>query len=85
MIKKLCEAMGAEITKTELLNAFIALTKDVEAEVRTAAAYKITDVCSLIPKDKIISTVIPAIKALVTDKSEHVRCKRKINFLITNV
>jgi serine/threonine-protein phosphatase 2A regulatory subunit A len=39
---RLAEALGAEITKMELVPAFIRLLKDTEAEVRTAAAFKVT-------------------------------------------
>lgn len=71
--KSLCEVLGPEITKTELLAAFVNLTKDGEAEVRTAASFKIADVCSLLSKDQINNDVLPCVQKLVTDKSEHVR------------
>lgn len=69
----MCDALGVEIARTELLPAYVALTKDAEAEVRTAVAQKVTDICAIIPKEKIISDILPSIAALVTDKSEHVR------------
>lgn len=67
------EAMGPEITKNELVSNYVALMNDSEAEVRTASALNITQVCQLFPKDAIINQVLPCVKQLVTDKSEHVR------------
>jgi serine/threonine-protein phosphatase 2A regulatory subunit A len=37
----LSEAVGSEIVREELVSAFVALLKDVEAEVRTAGAGQI--------------------------------------------
>jgi hypothetical protein len=38
---QLCDAVGVEITRAELVPAFLRLLKDPEAEVRTAAAGKV--------------------------------------------
>ena len=45
----------------------------MEAEVRTAAAGNVVAVCSRISPELVISTVVPSIKHLVSDVSEHVR------------
>lgn len=65
--------MGTDITKGELVGFFVRLLKDTEAEVRTAASLRTTGVCSMIPKDMAIKQVLPCIKELVTDSSQHVR------------
>ena len=41
-------AVGSEITKTDLVLAFQGLLKDCEAEVRAAAANKVTGTCKAI-------------------------------------
>lgn len=71
--RSLCEAMGPDITKNELVHYHVQLINDSEAEVRTASALKIAQVCQLYPKDTIIHQLLPCVKQLVTDKSEHVR------------
>ncbi|KYQ93812.1 protein phosphatase 2A scaffold subunit [Tieghemostelium lacteum] len=73
LFKELCEAVGPEITKSELVQAFVKLLKDTEAEVRTEASLRITDVCGLLPKDTCIRTILPCINDLVGDGSQHVR------------
>jgi hypothetical protein len=52
---------------------FVRLLKDTEAEVRTAASLRVTGVCNIIPKDMAIKQVLPCVKELVTDASQHVR------------
>ena len=46
---ELQEAVGEELSKTELVGHFCSLLKDVEAEVRAAASHKVNQ--SLIPKN----------------------------------
>lgn len=70
---QLCDAVGPEITKSELVGYFVRLLKDTEAEVRTAASLRVTGVCVVIPKDMAVKQVLPCIKELVTDASQHVR------------
>lgn len=67
--------MGPVITKNELVPSFVKLLKDTEAEVRTVAASKVAGVCSLLPEDLSLRLVLPPIKDLVTDPSQHVRGK----------
>jgi len=70
---KLSEAFGAEVTKTEMVTAFAKLLKDTEAEVRTAAASKVTGFCGLIPPELTVKEILPVVKNLVVDTSQHVR------------
>lgn len=46
----LCDVLGSKATREELLPAFMRLLKDGEAEVRTAATFKITDVMHRVVK-----------------------------------
>ncbi|KAL0483370.1 serine/threonine-protein phosphatase 2A regulatory subunit [Acrasis kona] len=71
--RALCESMGPEVVRNELVGIYVKLTQDTEAEVRTAAGVKIAEVCSLIPKELLIKDVLAPIETLVYDKSEHVR------------
>lgn len=60
----------------ELLLCFEELCKDTETEVRTAAACRIADVSLILlngHKETVIDEVMPIVRLLVSDKSEHVR------------
>jgi serine/threonine-protein phosphatase 2A regulatory subunit A len=70
-------AVGAEITKNELVPAFNSLLRDNEAEVRAAAASKIKDFCHQLPIDIresiIMNQILPNVKELVNDTNQHVK------------
>ena len=70
--------MGTEITSNELCKHFVSLLRDTEAEVRTAAATKVTGVCTKLPLELSIKLVLPCVKELVNDTSQHARGKRNI-------
>ncbi len=74
---ELQEAVGPEITKTELVLAFGSLLKDTEAEVRAAAASKIKDFCRYLPADcrelVIMTNILSHVKDLVNDPNQHVK------------
>lgn len=69
--------LGPEITETDLVPAFQALLKDVEAEVRAAAANKVKDFCqNLDPAQQetiIMNNILPHVKELVADPNQHVK------------
>lgn len=65
--------MVADITNNELCKHFVGLLKDTEAEVRTAAATKVTGVCIKMPVENSIKLVLPCVKELVSDTSQHAR------------
>lgn len=69
----LVDAFGKEVTEKELVPAFVKLLKDSEAEVRTAAASKVTGVASQVPLSLVTSEILPCVKDLSTDESRHVR------------
>ena len=70
---QLAKSIGPEITRSELVPSFVKLLKDTEAEVRTAAAFKVTGFCELIPVEVVIKQILPVVKDLVNDQSQHVR------------
>jgi len=65
--------MGADITNNELCKHIVSLLRDTEAEVRTAAATKVTGVCVKLPVENSIKLVLPCVKELVSDTSQHAR------------
>ncbi|VDM30687.1 unnamed protein product [Toxocara canis] len=71
------QAVGKDIAVSELLPAFNSLLKDMEGEVRSAAAAKIQQFCEALPaagREKAILThVLPVVKELVTDPNQHVK------------
>eukprot|EP00123_Amoebidium_parasiticum_P015459 comp22982_c0_seq1/m.36570 comp22982_c0_seq1/g.36570 ORF comp22982_c0_seq1/g.36570 comp22982_c0_seq1/m.36570 type:complete len:599 (-) comp22982_c0_seq1:607-2403(-) len=74
---QLQEELGPEISKADLIPAFIKLLRDPEAEVRTAAAQHVPDFCLNLPadvrEDTAMRLVLPAVKELVVDSNQHVR------------
>eukprot|EP00184_Porphyridium_aerugineum_P004704 CAMPEP_0184698726 /NCGR_PEP_ID=MMETSP0313-20130426/5232_1 /TAXON_ID=2792 /ORGANISM="Porphyridium aerugineum, Strain SAG 1380-2" /LENGTH=625 /DNA_ID=CAMNT_0027157697 /DNA_START=525 /DNA_END=2402 /DNA_ORIENTATION=+ len=80
----LCEALGPVATRDDLLPALIRLLKDGEAEVRTSAAFKVSEMTRMVMQttsesgkpggiDLVVREILPAIRELVTDPSQHVR------------
>lgn len=68
------DAVGPEITRTEMVGFFMKLMRDTEAEVRAGAAFKVTGFCEKIPQAEIpIQQLLPCIKELAVDPSQHVR------------
>ncbi len=70
-------AVGPEITKADLVQAFQSLLKDTEAEVRAAAATKVKDFCqNLDPSQRetiIMNNILTYVKDLVADPNQHVK------------
>ncbi len=52
-VPALCEVLGEELARTELLPPFVRLLRDSEAEVRAAASSNIAAVCRLLPVDQV--------------------------------
>ena len=71
------KAIGAELTKSDLVPAFQNLLKDVEAEVRSASATKLKEFCGSLPPDQreqlVMQYVLPSVKELVADSNTHVK------------
>eukprot|EP00850_Spirogloea_muscicola_P022421 SM000293S10922 [mRNA] locus=s293:9990:14172:- [translate_table: standard] len=70
---ELCETVGPDVARTELVPAYVRLLRDTEAEVRIAAAGKVTKFCSIVSSQQAIQTILPCVKQLSTDTSQHVR------------
>lgn len=69
----LCEALGPEMTRAELVPAYIRLLEDTEAEVRIAAAGKVSAFSKMLTPPLIVSQVVPRVKELANDTSQFVR------------
>lgn len=61
-----------EAWMSELVQCFVALLQDSEAEVRTAATFKLDVVAKLFPQDK-ASLLLPAVQALAKDTCQYAR------------
>lgn len=84
----LAEAVGEGLVGEELVGAFVGLLKDNEAEVRTAAAGQIpgeipsietsgdltiSGFAKLVDREVILARILPCVRELATDSSQHVR------------
>ena len=56
--------------RTELGPAFVRLLQDNEAEVRVAAASKVSAFCKIFNNEAVITALLPCIKELSTDSSQ---------------
>ncbi|PWZ04817.1 hypothetical protein Zm00014a_011331 [Zea mays] len=70
---ELCEAVGPEPTRADLVPAYVRLLRDNEAEVRIAAAGKVTKFCRILNPQLSIQHILPCVKELSSDSSQHVR------------
>jgi serine/threonine-protein phosphatase 2A regulatory subunit A len=70
----LAECLGPAITNTELINLFVRLLKDSEAEVRGAAAKQVALMSAAgQPSNVVYEQILPCVEELVHDASQHVR------------
>lgn len=94
-LSKMCDALGPKATRKELLPAYLKLLKDNEPEVRTAAAYKVSEMTERIVKlpapaegetgtglELVIRDILPLIQQLVNDSSQHVRAALASNIML---
>jgi serine/threonine-protein phosphatase 2A regulatory subunit A len=70
---QLVNALGDRITQSDLAPAFVRLLRDTEAEVRTAAASKVSGVSKHLSRDVVAQEIIPAVRQLSVDESAAVR------------
>lgn len=61
------------VCRNELVPAYVKLLRDTEAEVRVAAAGKVSAVCQMLTPDRVITSIVPCVKELAADSSQHVR------------
>lgn len=88
----LCDALGTKATRSDLLPAYITVLKDTEPEVRTAAAFKVSDLITKLVNlpsesgsdsglDAAVQDVLPVVEQLVTDSAQHVRSALATNIM----
>lgn len=69
----LCESLGPDMTRAELVPAYVKLLEDTEVEVRIAAAGKVAAFSKMLTPALIVSQVVPRVKELANDSSQFVR------------
>ncbi|GKB77305.1 serine/threonine-protein phosphatase 2A 65 kDa regulatory subunit A beta isoform-like protein, partial [Tanacetum coccineum] len=71
---ELCEAVGPEPTngRTDFVPAYVRLLRDNEAEVRIAAAGKVTKFSRILGLELAIQHILPCVKELSSYLSQHV-------------
>jgi len=70
---ELAEAVGEEIVRSDMTDAFVQLLKDNEAEVRTAGSGQIPGFSKLLQRESILRKILPCVNQLSSDNSQHVR------------
>jgi hypothetical protein len=72
----IAKCFSQQVVTEELVPLFVRLLRDGEAEVRTAMAKTVADFVKIVqPLDVCIQQILPCIKELSSDQSEHVRCE----------
>lgn len=78
-ISKLQKSVGAGLTKSDLIPAFINFLKDSKAEVKSMALHSIVEFCNnldpSIRETFVINDALPQLKDLICDTCQHVRLK----------
>jgi len=75
-IVELSQSVSKQVVTDEMLPLFVRLlVKDteLEAEVRTAAARKVTAFSKLLPLESVLEFIVPTITLVASDASQHVR------------
>lgn len=70
---QLCDLLGLEWTKDRLLDNYVKLLRDGEAEVRAAAVAKCGEICKRIGEDLFVEKVTPVLKILAEDDAKYTR------------
>ena len=63
------EALGRDITESSLIQTFVQLLRDNEADVKTMALSSLTAILHFISRDRVQGLVFPTIEAVVADNS----------------
>ena len=69
---ELCETVGKDLARAELLPSYEQLFMDNEAEVRIASTGSVSAFCQLVGAEA-ASKIVPRVKDLAGDTSQHVR------------
>ena len=70
---EVCDSLGEDITRNELVRYFVKLLRDSEPEVRTASAFKVTDVAKRLTPEMSLDYFLGPLRELVVDQNLHVR------------
>ncbi|CAG9311872.1 unnamed protein product [Blepharisma stoltei] len=66
---QLAEALGKEITENSLIQTFVQLLRDIEADVKSIALHSLKSTMNLINREKIQNLVFPTVEAISSDVS----------------
>ncbi|KAH3767828.1 protein phosphatase 2A scaffold subunit [Pelomyxa schiedti] len=69
-IVHICDALGPTITQHELLNTFLTLLRDLEAEVRAEAAIHTAEVAKRVPKELVLTKVVPCLRDISLNEAD---------------
>jgi len=70
---ELCDLLGLALTKERLLDMYVKLLRDSEAEVRAAAVKKCGDMCKRIGETLFVAKITPVLKILSVDDAKYAR------------
>lgn len=70
------EALGKDITESSLIQTFVQLLRDNEADVKTTALDSLKSTLHFISRDRVQTLVFPTIEAIVADNSLPPKVKR---------
>lgn len=62
-----------------MIGAFLSVLRDNEAEVKTAACSQLAGFAVLVPADILLAEIVPCVRELVSDSSQHVRASLAIH------
>ena len=63
------ESLGRDITESSLIQTFVQLLRDNEADVKTTALTSLTSILHFISRDRVQTLAFPTIEAIVADNS----------------
>lgn len=79
------EALGRDITENSLIQTFVQLLRDSEADVKTMALGSLTSILHFISKDRLQTLVFPTIEAIVNDNSLPPKVKKNCAAAISDL
>ena len=69
--------MSKDLIESEMTPALVRFLKDTEAEVRTAAALKVTEFSSKVSVEVVMTHVMPCIRDLTNDAVQVMLCSHR--------
>ena len=80
-IMDIATGIGFDQAKEALLPFYASFIKDAESEVRTAAVGRLSEFCTILDAQSIITKIVPSLKDLETDNFTYVRSALAENIL----